>query len=246
MSTSPIPRIIWQTYRTTELPPFAAACRDSWVSLNPGWDHRFVDDAGIDRFVRETVPAAVYAIFRDLPLGVMRADFWRYLVTRRHGGLYADLDTICLEPLDEWLPRDAEFIVCPEDHAHLCQWTFLSTPGHPCLDAVIDLLIARAARGVDTTREHFVHFHTGPGLWTDALRTTLGFRERDMVALAKKKDLLRAHELKVRILDWKYFNGFKVRHLFGSRAWKGSYGRWTEERDSLLKKVAPPLHPPLP
>ena len=35
-----------------------------------------------------------------------------------------------------------------------------------CLDAVIDLLVHRARGGVDTGDEHFVHFHTGPGVWT--------------------------------------------------------------------------------
>ncbi len=241
MKRPPVPRIIWQTYRSSDLPPEAAVCRDSWTSLNPGWDYRFVDDAGIARFVRETVSPDVYALFRALPLGVMRADFWRYLVTQRHGGLYADLDTLCLEPVDEWLPHDAEFVVCPENDVHLCQWTYLSVPGHPCLDAVVDLLIERAAGGIDTTYEHFVHFHTGPGLWTDSIRSTLEFDEQDMISLSKRKDLLRAHELKVRILDRRYFNGLKVRHLFGSRTWGGSYGRWIEERGKLLKQKDPPL-----
>jgi mannosyltransferase OCH1-like enzyme len=233
LKTSPLPKIIWQTYRTPELPPEAIACQRSWIELNPGWDYRFVDDDGIDRFVTETVPAAVYALFLSFPLGVMRADFWRYLVTRQFGGIYADLDTVCLAPLDDWLPHDAQFIVCPENNMHLCQWTYLAAPGHTCLDAVMELLIERAAGGIDTSYEHFVHFHTGPGVWTDAITASLGSDESDMIALSRRNDLPRARDLGVCILDWRYFNGFKVRHLFGSRTWGGGYGRWIEERERL-------------
>jgi mannosyltransferase OCH1-like enzyme len=235
VSPSPIPRIIWQTYRSRELPPEAEECRDSWRSLNPGWDYRFVDDNGMDDFARKTLPPPAYQLFRALPLGVMKADFWRYLVTHEHGGLYADLDTACLAPIDEWLPREAAFVVCPENRSHLCQWTFLAVPKHPCLEAALDLLIERVGKGVEPHRQHFVHHYTGPGLWTDAICSTLESRESDMITLSKKKDLLRAHELKVQFLDWKYFNGFKVRHLFGSRFWGKDYGRWLDEEADLRK-----------
>jgi mannosyltransferase OCH1-like enzyme len=232
---SSIPPVIWQTYRTKELPPEGEACRQSWRELNPGWEYRFMDDREVDQFVREEVDDEVYGIFRALPLGVMRADFWRYLVTRRHGGLYTDIDTVCTEPLDNWLPTDAELIVCPEDRVHLCQWTYLSAPGHPCLDAVVDLLVERARAGIDTSYEHFVHRHTGPGLWTDAFLKVLDCEERDMVALARRKDLKSAEEMKIRILEWKYFNGFKVKHLFGSRVWGGDYDTWVKERDGMVR-----------
>lgn len=236
MTGSPIPRIIWQTYRSLEVPPEALDCRRSWRTLNPGWDYRFMDDRAIDRFVRETVSAEVYGLFRAFPLGVMRADFWRYLVTQRHGGLYADLDTVCLVPVDEWLPNDAAFVVAPENHAHLCQWTFLTTPGHACLDAVIDLVVERAAAGIDTASEHFVHYHTGPGAWTDAIAATLDWGDGDMPAKSRRRDLPRARELGVRVLDHRAFNGDKVRHLFGSVAWGGDYDRWTEQRDGLRRR----------
>ncbi len=35
-------------------------------------------------------------MFRAYPLGVMRADFWRYAILFAHGGLYADMDCRCV------------------------------------------------------------------------------------------------------------------------------------------------------
>ena len=33
-----------------------------------------------------------YTAYRSFPLGVMRADMWRYAVLYKRGGLYADVD----------------------------------------------------------------------------------------------------------------------------------------------------------
>ena len=35
---------------------------------------------------------ATVAAYRSFPLGVMRADMWRYAVLYDRGGLYADID----------------------------------------------------------------------------------------------------------------------------------------------------------
>ena len=39
----------------------------------------------------------------------MKADIWRYCVIYKNGGLYTDLDTTCVIPIERWLPPDAEF-----------------------------------------------------------------------------------------------------------------------------------------
>lgn len=239
LSTPPgqfgIPRIIWQTYITRDLPPQAVACQKSWIEFNPGWEYRFVDDAGMDDFVEEHAPGELYRLYHQLPLGVMKADVWRYLATYVHGGLYADIDTICRESIDNWLPAGADFVICPENRTHLCQWTFLSIPRHPCLWHVLELIADRAKHGIDTGTDGFVHFHTGPGVWTDAILQATGCPETNMIRLSRSGNLPCLRSMNIRILGWKYFREWKVKHLYGSIAWEDGYESWTKARDAVSK-----------
>ncbi len=232
---SGIPRIIWQTYCTRELPPQAASCQKSWTEHNPGWEYRFLDDDEIDGFVEEHAPRELSLLYHQLPLSVMKADVWRYLATYVHGGLYADIDTICMEPIDNWMPGKTGLIICPENRVHLCQWTFISTPKHPCLRQVLELIVNRAIKGIDTSREGFVHYHTGPGVWTDAILQTMGCAENDMIRLSRSGNLPCLRSKNIRILGWKYFREWKVKHLYGSVAWEDGYKSWTKSRNTLLK-----------
>ena len=42
-----------------------------------------------------TLGAEMLAIYHSFPLGVMRADFFRYAMLLDQGGIYADVDTAC-------------------------------------------------------------------------------------------------------------------------------------------------------
>ena len=40
--------------------------------------------------------------------GILRADMVRYLVLLVHGGVYADSDTACVAPFDQWLSPETK------------------------------------------------------------------------------------------------------------------------------------------
>ena len=48
-------------------------------------------------------------MYRTLPKAVERADFFRYLVILRHGGMYADSDVECMMPIEDWKDVRAPF-----------------------------------------------------------------------------------------------------------------------------------------
>jgi hypothetical protein len=96
-----IPRVIHQTYRSSSsIPPALQQLRDSWIRVNPTWETRIWDDHDCREFVRHEFPL-YFEAYMGLPKDVERADFFRYLVVLRHGGVYADMDTECKVPLDE-------------------------------------------------------------------------------------------------------------------------------------------------
>lgn len=97
-----IPRIIHQTYKRRDDEKLGPLM-DSWEGLNApdGWEHRFYDDDACDRFVRTEYPQ-FYETYTTLKRGAQRADMFRYLVVYHFGGVYADADTECLVPLNQW------------------------------------------------------------------------------------------------------------------------------------------------
>jgi hypothetical protein len=79
LDTIAVPRIIWQTAKSHHKAPQAGVeCFDSWTKLNPEYDHFLLDDEEVDQFVKLHFNASVLEGFRAMPLGVMRADVFRY------------------------------------------------------------------------------------------------------------------------------------------------------------------------
>ena len=152
-SNSPIPRLIHQTWKTRDVPPEFQALQRSWIGRNPGFTYRFWTDADIERFVVEEHPALL-PVFRGYAEPIARIDLARYLILRRFGGVYADLDFECLRPIDGLL-EGRSFVVGlePEEHGRLakaaerglsrilCPSFLASVPGHPFWDHLLDQLV---------------------------------------------------------------------------------------------------------
>lgn len=101
---APIPRQLWQSYRTSNLSGEAAQAVSTWAHVNSNLSMMFHDDAAADAFILDMFGPDVHATYTSFPLAVMRADFWRYAILYARGGIYSDVDTECLRPLDDWFP----------------------------------------------------------------------------------------------------------------------------------------------
>ena len=107
-----IPKIIWQThnYLYEDMPDHIKKCMKTWINLNPGWDHRYVNHIDREDFVKSRSKELykLYTMFKP----VAQSDIWRLLVLYEFGGVYADMDSICVKPLDYMLEKysDQEFV----------------------------------------------------------------------------------------------------------------------------------------
>lgn len=172
-----IPLVIHQTAKTTALNyPVDAYCA-SWRRLNRNCDYRFYDDNDCVAFVRTEFPQLT-DLYGSLPLPILRADLFRYLVVYRCGGLYADVDMQCLKPLDPFFaldgaifPIESRLTVARQRELgyfrpyQIGNCIFASEPRHPFLHAVIEATVAL----LRTTRkilEEDVEDLTGPRMLT--------------------------------------------------------------------------------
>ncbi|KAJ7668150.1 nucleotide-diphospho-sugar transferase [Mycena rosella] len=193
---SDFPAQIWQTWKyAPESKAFRFAFRAptvSWTTHHPNFAHTVLsDDAALSltRKLYGSVPA-VFDAYAALPLPVLRADFFRYLVLLAQGGIYSDIDTTALRPATEWVParvpRASYGLVVgieadPDGddwqrwfarRVQFCQWTIQAKAGHPVLRAIVanitEETLRRKREGqLDDVRD-ILEF-TGPALWTDTI-----------------------------------------------------------------------------
>jgi len=242
-----IPKIIWQTYKDPRLSleSYMYEASETWKAKNPDYEYRYMDDDEAAKFVKDEYGDEMHQLFINVPVGVMRGDMWRYLVVYKYGGIYADLDTLCLKPIDTWIKEGKDFIVCPEHQDHFCQWTFAASAGHPILKTVIDLMVERL-KNADYTMPHFVHYLTGPGMWTSAICNHLEIPNNDPYGRAQIQDNTQGLVLDMSDFnlsysavinkfycyagsEWRIFHYEAVKHLYGSQNWNTGYVKWIED-----------------
>lgn len=190
-----IPKIIHQTWKTKRLPPMFQKSQKSWKSMNPDWKYRFYSDRECMAFVQKHFPQYM-SLYQALCSGVQRSDLFRYLVMYHYGGIYVDMDTTCLQPIDHWLDplkntcdtldcvigkdfqnRDPEGSGFGSEIEEYLQWCLLSVPNHPLwiqvVEKIDDRLQERPCHENNEFDEDYTLWLTGPGVMTDTIKAFL-------------------------------------------------------------------------
>ncbi len=107
-----IPRIIHQTWKTDAIPDDFRAFSTTWRDCHPGWNYRFWNDRDLLEFVAGCYPELL-ELFCSYRHGVQRADAGRYMLLHHFGGVYADLDSECLQSFEP-LASEQRLILCQE------------------------------------------------------------------------------------------------------------------------------------
>jgi mannosyltransferase OCH1-like enzyme len=249
-SAGQIPKIIWQTYKTKTLPQEAKRLQKTWIAQNPDYAYSLWDDNDIARYIHKRWNYDTECFFHALPLGVMKADLWRYLILATEGGVYSDVDSQCCSPIDSWAADVTKkskhiLLVGLENDTHFCQWTIASTAHHPAMKHVCEFLVDRwKIKGIDTKDPNFVHATTGPGVWTEALFDYLklslqnappGGAARYVYDLYTQDSSFRKRVNKrgVYLFSREFYAGQASKNLFGSQNFGDGYVHWTDEREAL-------------
>lgn len=94
-----IPKIIWQTHELPyeKLPAFQKNIINTWKNLNPDWEHYYVDAEERSRQVKEydDLLHSFYLLVKK----INQADIWRLVTIYKNGGVYADMDSICIKSI---------------------------------------------------------------------------------------------------------------------------------------------------
>jgi mannosyltransferase OCH1-like enzyme len=122
LNRSAIPKIIFQTWKTHDLPKQFEYWSSTWKKYNPDYKYILWDDKENRDFVATHFDWFL-PVFDSYDAGIKRADAIRYMFLYHHGGIYADLDFECLRPFDELLEKYKSYdIILGSMESDLSSW----------------------------------------------------------------------------------------------------------------------------
>lgn len=128
--------------------------------MNPDWAYQLFDDADIEAYIGTHYGKQILTVYHriDSHYGAAKADFFRYLVIYREGGVYLDIKSTVDKPLSNVIQEGDSYILSYWNnqigHGHeqfghypglpdyiergeIIQWYLAAAAGHPLLRRVI-------------------------------------------------------------------------------------------------------------
>lgn len=148
-----IPKIIHQTFRTNELPLEIKKSVDLLKSMNSDYEYRFYNDEDCVKFIYENYDKETLDLYNSInpKYSSARADFFRYLLMYKIGGVYLDIKSCTTKPLRETILSTDEYLlthwagrdwneVLNYYHGEFQNWHIICTPNHPFLAKTIEIV----------------------------------------------------------------------------------------------------------
>ena len=167
-----IPKVIYQTFKTTRIPLLTRFYIWRFLKRNKGYTYVFFSDEDVDRFIYRSFDERTYRAYARLQIGAAKADFFRYAILYKRGGIYLDLDSDLIGKLDRELFQDDVAVIAHEGNFQqfFSQWALIYDKGHPFLAEAIRLIV----ENIESNRyPHDVHAMTGPTVYATAINNVL-------------------------------------------------------------------------
>jgi len=166
-----IPKTIIQTFKTSKLPFLTRWHIRMLKKRNPEYDYQFYDDVKIDGFIKDEFGQEIFDLYKKINIGAAKADFFRYAVLYKNGGVYLDVDSLILNKLDDFiLPNDSAIISLERNLKYYVQWALVFEAGHPFLKKTLEIVLNNIK---ENKYPHDVHKMTGPSAYSLAISECL-------------------------------------------------------------------------
>lgn len=148
-----IPRIIHQTsgFKKGELPKEIVDNINRLKEMNPTFEYRYYDNDDCIKFIKSNYDKKTLKLYLSInpKFGPARADLFRYLLMYKVGGVYLDIKSYTIRPLDEillpsdeyllshWIGKDWDSLL-EYEHGEFQNWHIICVPNHPFLKKTIE------------------------------------------------------------------------------------------------------------
>lgn len=163
MGSMYIPKIIHQSYMSKYVPQEIFDNINKIKKINPNWEYRFYDDNDIINFISANYDDNILQAYNSINVkyGAARADFFRYLLIYKVGGVWLDIKATINRSLDETLKKNDYFLLSQWQNkmgeifqgrglwsvlrfipgGEFQQWHIISAPNNPLIKQVIDTVL---------------------------------------------------------------------------------------------------------
>jgi mannosyltransferase OCH1-like enzyme len=170
-----IEKNIFQTFINNKLPEEVIYLIKLMLDINPEYQYHFYTDEDILDFIKTYYNNEIFEAYCKLQIGAAKADFWRYLVLYKYGGIYLDIDSHININIDSFLTTEDKAIITREGtHGSFVQWCLMITKEHPILKNTIENVIKK----IQDNTEKRLNYITGPPVMSEAIEkmySYLGF-----------------------------------------------------------------------
>ncbi len=147
-----IPNIIHQTFISTKLPVEIVNIINKNKKICSNCQFRFYDDNDCDIFIKNNFEEKVYNAYKSINdvYGAMKADFFRYCVLYKIGGIYLDIKSIITVHIFKIIKKDDICLLdIPRNNLEPWrknsptyeQWLLMFAPNHPYLLEMINTIV---------------------------------------------------------------------------------------------------------
>lgn len=177
-----IPKVIYQTYKTKDLPIVLQNNISELKVKNPDFEYKFFDNDGCIEFILEHYSQDILDVYLSINpnYGASRADLFRYLLMYKMGGVYLDIKSNTYLPLNTIIGPKDEYIVSywiqkwkarylNNRQGEFQNWHIICLPEHPILYLTIQKVIDNIKNYKGLKGKDASVFTTGPIPYTQAI-----------------------------------------------------------------------------
>jgi hypothetical protein len=152
-----IPKIILQTYHNkTRIP---SKVYNNISKYAKGYKHIIYDDLLCIVFLKQNYPPIISETFTSLKKGPHKADLFRYCFLYKYGGIYLDVKTELIKPLDEIFTGSYLYTVLSKKNKCIYQGIIATPPLNPIFKILIDYIVnnRNSVNSYEIFVYHFYH-----------------------------------------------------------------------------------------
>ncbi len=167
-----ITKTIYQTFKTNKLPLLFQWHIHRLKKKNPEYEYEFYDDCSVDAFILKEFGSDIFQLYKCINIGAAKADFFRYAILYKKGGVYLDVDSRILFPIESFVPESAAAVIAHETNAETfyIQYALFFEKGHPFLKKTLEMIIDNL---LNNRYPNDTHKMTGPTVYSQAIRACL-------------------------------------------------------------------------
>jgi len=162
-----VPRIIHQTWKNYDIPEKWKKNQETWKKNHPNWKYMYWTDEDNLNLIKNHYPWFLET-FVSYPHNIQRADAIRPFILYHYGGIYADMDYICLKNFDDVVQKDGVYLV--ECNYQLTNSLMASSSRHPFWKIVMKNMMKNTKQPFYMPHHLYILTSTGPHLLNNSLK----------------------------------------------------------------------------